>query len=402
MSDDPHRGSGARPDPRAPLWLLALLTFSGTLAMHIFVPALPRAGADLAASPAEMQLTISLYILGLAFGQLIYGPVADRFGRRPVLMAGLILYTLAGLASVVASGAEALIAARLFQALGGCAGLVLGRAIVRDLSAGSDAARRMALMNLMVVIGPGVAPLAGTLLAETLGWRSILWALVGLGGLNLLLTWRLLAEPARPASGGAAAVLRNYAGLLRSPAFLGYALGGACATTSMYGYVAAAPFIYTHELGRPDYEVGIYLAVLILGIWLGSVLASWLAPRIETGRMLALGNGTSAAAGIATLAVVLGGLVTVPLLVGLMFVFTFGMGLASPAAMTKAISVDPRAVASASGLYGFVQMAVGALCAALAGVGDSPMLAAAVVLAGAGVIGQASFRLAARSERAKA
>lgn len=382
----------------APLWLLALLTFSGTLAMHIFVPALPRAGEALAAAPVTMQLTISLYILGLAFGQLVYGPLADRFGRRPVLMFGLVLYTLAGFGAALAPGADALILARLFQALGGCAGLVLGRAIVRDLSGAGDTARRMALMNLMVVIGPGVAPLIGSLLSETVGWRAILWALCGLGLFNLILTWRLLPEPPRAPSGGAAAVLRNYLGLLRSPVFLGYALGGACATTSMYAYVAAAPFIYVHELGRPDFEVGIYLALLILGIWTGSILASWLAGRMAPIAMLAWGNGLSMIAGLAALGAVITGIVNVPLLVGLMFCFTFGMGVASPAAMTKAVGVDARAVASASGLYGFVQMTIGALCSALAGLGSSPMLAASLVLAAAGVIAQASFRLAARAE----
>ena len=122
-----------------PLWLLTLITFSGTLAMHIFVPALSYAADDLQASASEMQLTISLYILGLAFGQLIYGPISDRFGRRPTLIAGLILYTLAGLAALFAPDAESLIAARLFQALGGCAGLVLGRAIVRDSRAAEAA-----------------------------------------------------------------------------------------------------------------------------------------------------------------------------------------------------------------------------------------------------------------------
>lgn len=382
-----------------PLWLLALLTFSGTLAMHIFVPALPRAGADLGATPATMQLTISLYILGLAFGQLVYGPLADRLGRRPVLMAGLVLYTLAGFGAVLAPDAGTLVVARLLQALGGCAGLVLGRAIVRDLSGGGDAARRLALMNLMVVIGPGVAPLIGSALSEGIGWRAILWSLCGLGLCNLVLTWRLLPEPPRAPSGDAAQVMRNYLGLLRSPAFMGYALGGACATTSMYAYVAAAPYIYTHELGRPAFEVGIYLALLIFGIWAGSILASWLAGRVAPRRMLSFGNGLSLIAAAVALGLVLAGAVTVPLLVGSMFCFTFGMGIASPAAMSQAISVDPRAVASASGLYGFVQMAVGALCSALAGVGASPVLAAATVLTAAGIVAQLSFRLADRAGR---
>lgn len=113
--------------PHAPLWLLALVTFSGTLAMHIFVPALPIAAKGLGAGIGQMQMTVSLYILGLALGQLVYGPLADRFGRRPVLLGGLGIYCVAGLAAALAPEVHSLIAARLFQAVGGCAGLVLGR-----------------------------------------------------------------------------------------------------------------------------------------------------------------------------------------------------------------------------------------------------------------------------------
>ncbi|MFS2055590.1 MFS transporter, partial [Variovorax sp. CT11-76] len=131
----------------APLWLLALVTFSGTLAMHIFVPALPIAARSLGAGIGEMQMTVSLYIFGLAVGQLVYGPLADRFGRRPVLLAGLSLYTAAGLAAALAPEVHALITARLFQAMGGCAGLVLGRSIVRDTAEPQEATRRLALMN---------------------------------------------------------------------------------------------------------------------------------------------------------------------------------------------------------------------------------------------------------------
>ncbi|ONG53213.1 Bcr/CflA family drug resistance efflux transporter, partial [Pseudoroseomonas deserti] len=271
--------SGPPPEPRrAPLWLLALITFSGTLAMHVFVPALPQAAAALGASPGSLQLTISFYIAGLAVGQLVYGPLSDRYGRRPVLLAGLFLYTTAGLAAALAPDATALIAARLFQALGGCAGLVLGRAIVRDGSALSEAAQRLATMNLMVALGPGLAPLLGTALTAAAGWRAVLWSLCGLGVLNAALAWRWIpAGVAAASQQDSGQVLRSYLKLLRSPAFLGYALGGGCATTSMYAFIAAAPFIITAELGRSSGEVGVYLAIVVFGIWLGSACASRLA-----------------------------------------------------------------------------------------------------------------------------
>ncbi|WP_246777485.1 MFS transporter [Rhizobium sp. BG4] len=230
MNSHPGRLADAAPliSPKSvPVWLLALVTFSGTLAMHIFVPALPSAATDLGASIGEMQMTVSLYIFGLAVGQLVYGPLSDRYGRRPVLMNGLVLYTLAGLAALVSPSVHALIAARLFQALGGCAGLVIARAIVRDTSTADDTAKRLAVMNLMVTVGPGLAPIAGGALAATLGWRSIFVALCALGILNMLMTWKLVPETGRRnAETSVKSLSRDYLGLLRSPAFVGYAIGG--------------------------------------------------------------------------------------------------------------------------------------------------------------------------------
>lgn len=381
----------------APLWLLTLITFSGTLAMHIFVPALPEAARALNASMGSMQLTMSVYILGLAFGQLAYGPLSDRFGRRPVLMAGLVLYAGAGLAAALVPDVHSLIVARLLQALGGCAGLVIGRAIVRDTALPQEAARRMAMMNLMAAVGPGAAPLIGGALASSLGWRSIFFALALLGFLNLLFSWRLLPEskaPAEPAKGNSLA--RNYGRLLASPAFLGYAVGGGCATTSMYAFIGASPFIFAHQLHRPDYEVGIYPAIVLAGVWLGSVAATRLIPLLPIDRLAVWANLLSVAASFALLAGVLFGELSVLVIMVPMFVFGMGAGVASPSAMTQAISVNPAVIGSASGLYGFAQMAVGAICTALVGMGSNPALTAALILVSASVIGQTAFWLALR------
>lgn len=381
----------------APLWLLTLITFSGTFAMHMFVPALPEAARALGASIGEMQMTMSVYIFGLAAGQLVYGPLADRFGRRPVLLAGLVLYTAAGLAACVVPDVHSLIVARLLQALGGCAGLVIGRAIVRDSALPQEAAKRLATMNLMVVLGPGLAPLIGGALSTAFGWRSLFYVLCALGAFNVFFTLWLLPESRAPTARiGGSALARNYGKLLASPAFLGFAIGGGCATTSMYAFISVSPFIFAHQLHRPDYEIGLYPAILVTGIWLGSVAATRLIPRLPLDRLAVWANIVSVAAALFFLGAVLSQHLTVLLAIGPMFVFGLGAGVASPAALSQAISVNPQVIGSASGLYGFSQMGVGALCTALVGLGSDPSLTAAIILATAGVIGQISFWIALR------
>jgi DHA1 family bicyclomycin/chloramphenicol resistance-like MFS transporter len=382
-----------------PLWLLVLITFSGTLAMHMFVPALPDAARDLHATPAVMQMTISLYILGLAGGQLVYGPISDAYGRRPALIAGLVLYTAGGAAALLAPGAEVLVGARLVQALGGCAGLVLSRAIVRDTAPPEDSVRRLAMMNLVVTIGPGLAPFVGGTLSAGFGWRSIFVILCGLGIANLYFAWSRLPETGRPAGTVSVAALgRDYTSLLLSPRFLGYSVGGGCATTSMYAFVAAAPFIFVDELHQAPRMVGLYLGILIMGSSLGNALTTRLVRRLPIGTLMVGSNLVSVASAFVFLAAVLMGRFSVPLAIATMFVFTVGAGMASPAALTKAVSVRPNMIGSAAGLYGFAQMIIGALCTFLAGLGRDPALAAGTVLAVAGLVGQAAFWIALRRE----
>jgi MFS transporter, DHA1 family, multidrug resistance protein len=382
------------PVPRVPLWLLALITFSGTMAMHIFVPALPAVAADLGASTGAAQLTLSFYIVGLAFGQLVYGPISDRFGRRPVLIVGMAVYALAGLVAMLSPTIGTLIAARLFQALGGCAGLVLGRAIVRDNASGGEAARNLSLMNLITMAGPGLAPLLGSALAATTGWRSIFVVLCALGLANLVLTWRLLAE----ASGGRGhdmlTVLRSYGQLLRSRRFLGLAVGGGCATTSLYAFIGAAPFIYVGQLGRPAHEVGFYLALNIVGVWFGSLTASRLVRKVAIDRLMVLGNLLTCAGAAVFLLAVITGFLSMALTILPMLVLMYGAGLASPMALTEVLSVNPQVAGSASGLYGFAQMAIGAVCTSLAGIGGNPALATGIVLLVAGILAQTFFWIA--------
>jgi DHA1 family bicyclomycin/chloramphenicol resistance-like MFS transporter len=192
-------------------------------------------------------------------------------------------------------------------------------------------------------------------------------------------------------------LIRNYGRLLLSPSFLGFAVGGGCATTSMYAFIGASPFIFAHQLQRPVYEVGIYPAIVLAGVWIGSVAATRLIPRVPIDRLAVAANLLSVLASFVLLGVTLSGHLSVLLVIAPMFIFGLGTGVASPAALTQAIGINPAVIGSASGLYGFAQMGVGAICTALVGTADTnPALTAAIILASAGVIGQVAFWIALR------
>lgn len=390
----------AVPRPQVPVWLLVLITLSGTLAMHMFVPALPLAAAQLGTTPQAMQMTISLYIAGLAIGQLIYGPLSDAFGRRPLLLGGLALYTVAGLVAGMSSGIDALIAARLLQALGGSAGLVLGRAIVRDTVRSDDAVRKLAMLNLMMVIGPGLAPIVGGAVVGHVGWRVIFLLLALMGTLAFVCTAKLLPETGRPTGViSPRSLVRDYRELLASRVFVGYAIGGACSTTAFYAFLAAAPFVFANELHRPPTELGFYLAMMMAGFSLGNALTGRLMRSLSGERVLFGANLVSLASAAVLLMLVAIGHMSVVTVVGLLFLFTVGAGAASPVSMVKAISVAPRLTGSAAGLYGFGQMAVGAICTALVSLGRDPALTSALVLTAMAALARGAYVMATRHER---
>jgi DHA1 family bicyclomycin/chloramphenicol resistance-like MFS transporter len=398
-SADMHRHGIAK----APLWLLVVVTIVGTLAMHMFLPALPDAARQLQAGASQMQLTITVYILGLGLGQLIYGPLSDSLGRRPMLLAGLSLYALASLAAFLAPSAPWLIAARLFQALGGCAGLALGRAIARDTSTPENAVGSLALLNLMMMIGPGIAPAIGSAIDDALGWRAIFATLAVVGGLTVFGIWKRLPETGRPTGRLDWCTVRDdYRSLLGSRAFVGFAVGGGCATTSIYAFLAAAPFIFIEQLHSSKHEVAIYLGLLMAGMAVGNALARQLIRRWPLSRLMLSGNLLSLACAASLLLLALLGRLSPAAVVTLMVLFALGSGLTSPAALSSALSVQPRLTGSAAGVYGCTQMAVGGLCTLGASLGGNPALSASLALVVACVVGQLGFRGALRQTKTQA
>src|ERR1700722_6299223 len=189
LTTPPMRGSA-----RAPFVLLVAMTACGTLGMHVIIPALPSMAAALDMSISSAQLTITLYLIGLAIGQLAYGPISDQFGRRPVVLAGLALFTAAGLITVFSRTPALLISARILQSLGGCAGLVLGRAAVRDGAAADKAAAQLALLTLVMSMVPAIAPAIGGYITAYIDWRASYVLLAVFGGATLVACVLLMPE----------------------------------------------------------------------------------------------------------------------------------------------------------------------------------------------------------------
>ncbi len=385
-----------------PTWLLVLVTFSGTVAMHMFVPALTVAGDDLRASAAAMQTTITVYIIGLAVGQLLYGPLSDRIGRRPTLLIGLSLFAVASLVCVLAPSAQVLIYARFAQALGGCAGLMLPRAIVSD-TAGENTLRQLALLSLMSMLSPGLAPLLGSLVLAAAGWRAMFACLVAFGVVSVFFTWRLLPETRPMRAGGAGgSVVRDAWTLVKSPVFLGCVVGGGGSTAAYYAFITAAPFIFVTRLNEPVHTVGPFLALIVSTMVLGAYGVRLISGRVPAMKIAAAAGLLSTVASIVLLLRMSLGSPGSAEVVIMMMVYGLGLGVCSPAVSAASMAINPKVAGSAAGVYGAGHMTIGALCAASVSLIDDHALAAFIVLVVAGIAGQLGFWVALRGQRTPA
>jgi DHA1 family bicyclomycin/chloramphenicol resistance-like MFS transporter len=290
-----------------------------------------------------------------------------------------------------------LVIAPILQSIGACAGLVLGRAIVRDSAAADRAAARLAMLTLVMSAAPAVAPVLGGYATAWLGWRAAFALLAIVGAATLTCAVLLLPETNRAQSGTRASMLIGSIRLFRSRAFCGYVLGGAFTTTSFYAFMAASPFILVDLLHQSTERVGLFYLLLMAGVAAGSLSANRVAGRISTQVALRLANGIAIAGAAAFMLADLTGWLNVVSVIAPVVVFMVGAGMASPFALSEAISVNPRAVGSASGLYGFTQMAYGALCTVIVEVWrPGSVFTVAVVLLVSALLGQAALSLAVR------
>jgi DHA1 family bicyclomycin/chloramphenicol resistance-like MFS transporter len=359
-----------RPGTFALTLLLALLTGLGPLSMDMYLPSLPAIGQALHAPTANVQLTISTYLFGFATGQIIYGPISDRFGRRPVILAALALFGAASVACATTQSIEMLTAVRFVQAFGGAGSIVLARAVVRDLYSGVRAGRELSLMGSITAFAPIVAPLIGGVLQTLFGWRASFILLVIFAAVAGTAAARFLPETLRQQTPGPfslASMGALYRSVLRHRGFLAHL--GILTTTfvGLFAWVSGAPVVMQGAYGLSPLAFGITFAVGSLGYMLGTNIAARIVTRLGLDRTIGIGTAALAAGGLLMAAVVALGLSHVAWLVGTMTIYLAGLGLVVPQTMAGALTPFPDRAGTASSLMGFTQQSSAAIAAAAIG-----------------------------------
>lgn len=333
------------------------------LSTDLYLAALPALRREFATGVAEVQLTLSVFIAAFALSQLAYGPLSDRYGRRPVLLAGVAIYVAATLFCAVAQSIELLLVGRFLQAVGACSGQVIGRAIIRDVHGAQGAARMLGYITAGTALAPVFGPALGGLLTVAFGWRANFALLAVVGALLLAAAARLLAESNAhrdPHATAPRALARNYATLLADRRFTGHALCVAASYGGVFAWISGSSFLLIESLGVPVAWFGVWFGLSVIPYVAANLVTGRLVTRIGPHRILRVGVGIAVAAGVLFAALALAGLHTLSALLLPVSIFLFATGLNLPCAMAGAIGPFPKLAGTASALMGFMQMAAGA------------------------------------------
>lgn len=351
-----------------PFAILVAMSAVGPMALNIFIPSMPGLQKEFGIPYGTAQLTLTLFLIGMAVCQLIYGPLSDRVGRRPMLLGGFAVFVVASILAALAPTIELLIGARLLQALGGAAGIVLARAMVRDVFDRDKAASVISYITMAFVVAPMVAPVLGGFIDRMAGWRLDFWLLAGAGALVLAASWFHLPETHDVRSrGGAAGLVTGAWHLAGLPRFRSYALTLAFTSTVFFAFLGGAPHIMVDVLKRTPLEYGMWFFMVSSGYMLGNFLSGRYTQRAGIDRMMLMGCIVTMIGGMMCLAAALSGLLMPATLFVPMAFAALGNGLTIPNGTTGAISVDPRLTGAAAGWSGFIQMAFGAAASQLVG-----------------------------------
>jgi len=338
--------------------LLTVMSALGQFATSVYTPSFPAIGAEFGVSSAAVQLTLTVALASFALGQLVYGPLTDRFGRRSVLLPGILVYIAGSVLCAGAPALEALIVGRILQAVGACAGIVVARAVVRDLYDGAEMVRVFAIIALAFSFVPAAAPLIGGYLQEWVGWRASFVATVVFGVAVLVAAlWRLPETiQVRLPRLELGHFVGAYWSVLTTPSFIRY-----CATTSLvmaalFGFLAGAPLVVIGELGVAPSTYGLFPSMTVAGFVVGSTLVRRQAGRWSDSTSVRLGAAITLAGSVLLLSLILAGYRNVWVVVGPMLVFVTGMGMVVPVASAACMREFKHQAGTAAALMGFLQM----------------------------------------------
>jgi DHA1 family bicyclomycin/chloramphenicol resistance-like MFS transporter len=355
-------------DPSRPPHILTLILLAGiaTLALNLFLPSLPGMAAYFEADYGLLQLSVTLYLAVNAVLQLIVGPISDKLGRRPVILAGLAIFVLASVGCALAHSAGIFLAFRMLQAAVVVA-MVLSRAIVRDIVPDEHAASMIGYVTMGMAVVPMIGPAVGGVLDQTLGWQASFALLAALGAIVLWLAWRDLGETAPATTTRFRDQVRSYPELLTSPRFWGYALASALSSGAFFAYLGGAPFVGDKVFGMPPAELGLFFGAPALGYFLGNYISGRFSIQIGINRMVMWGTLVNVGGIALNLALFYLGYGSKFTFFGLMCFMGLGNGMTIPNATAGALSVRPHLAGTASGLGGALMIGGGAALSALAG-----------------------------------
>lgn len=343
--------------------IVALVSF-GPLSTDLYLPALPQIGRSLSADATTVQLTLGVFVAGFALAQLVYGPLSDRYGRRPVVLVGLVLFLLASLACALAPSIEVLIVARLIQGIGASCGPVLGRAVIRDVYDPADAARVLSYVATATSITPILGPMMGGGLTDLLGWQVNFWVLAAIGLAVLVASVALLGETNRyrdPSATRFVPLVANHVSLLRHRRYVGYTLIVAFSYSGIFSFLSGSSFLLIDGLGLRPSIYGLSFGLAVVGYSTGTLLSGRLARRLGIDRSIVVGLVLKAVGALGLTCVTWAGWLSTPTVIVPVMVFLAGCGFTMPNGYAGSIAPFPRIAGTAAALVGFTQMALAAL-----------------------------------------
>jgi len=373
------------------IFTLVLLAGTGALSMNVFLPALPEMAEYFGTPYSVSQLAVPLYLVMNAVLQVIVGPLADKFGRRPVTLAGLIFFVIASIGCIYAPTAGLFLFFRMLQSTIAI-GFVLSRAVVRDMYPADKAAAMIGYVAMGMSLVPMFSPVIGGWMTEQFGWQSTFWLMVGMGVVACALSWADQGETSPPRPITILAQFRQYPELLRAPRFWGYSLAVTFSSGAFFAYLGGAPFVGSEIFGLTPQALGYWFGAPAIGYLLGNFTTSQVAERLGINRMILIGSIVAVTGPLAALIAFELGLRTELVFFGSMTFVGFGNGMVIPNGTSGALSVRPHLAGTASGFSGALMIGGGAALAALAGAmltperGAFPLLALMSVVCAAGVL----------------